>query len=126
MKVRNGFVTNSSSSSFIIAIRGGLEGLDQLVDVENPVWKEFIINGIKQLMASDGDSCGGDTSAAYEIDDSEINDYDEGSAMHKKLTKLRDDGFVIYRKSFDYNDAGGATLQKVFKDKTNFVVIDEN
>jgi hypothetical protein len=125
MKVRNGFVTNSSSSSFIIAIKGGIEGLDTLVDVENPVWKEFIINGIKQLMESDGEY--GDTSAANKMSESDFNNYyEEGSTMHKKLTKLHKDGFVIYSKSFDYNDAGGHTLKKVFKNNTNFVVIDEN
>jgi hypothetical protein len=123
MKVRNGFVTNSSSSSFIIAIRGGIEGLDKLVEVDNPVWKEFIINGITELMKSDGY---GETSAAEEINDEEMNDCYEGTATLKKLTKLREDGFVLYRKSFDYSDAGGATLKKVFKDKTNFVVIGED
>ena len=125
MKIRQGFVTNSSSSSYIIAIRGGLEGLDKLVDVDNPVWKEFIINGITQLMKSGSDYC--ETSGADKMTDSDINDYyDEGSSMHRKLTKLRNDGFVIYNKHFDNNDCGGETLKKIFKDKNNFVIIGDN
>lgn len=111
MKVRTGFVTNSSSSSFIIAIQGGISNLDRIVEVENVVWKKFIVDGITSLMESDGS---GDTAAAQvmlatmkDLDKllEEEGDYLEAKDKKQYVSWLSD-GWVIYRKNVDYNDTG--------------------
>ena len=115
MKVRTGFVTNSSSSSFIIAIQGGIENLDRIVDIENATWQKLVVTLIKSAMESDGS---GDTSAAYVLfkNIDELNKFldSEGEYMEAKDRKQYvswvADGWVVYRKSVDYNDAGTKEL----------------
>jgi hypothetical protein len=110
MKYRTSFVTNSSSTSFIIAVKGGLENLKNIIEVENNIWKEFIINSIEQLFNSSDDN---DTSEAriYFNDETEMlnccKDYydrEEATKLIEKYKKLLDDGYVVYRKNVSYHN----------------------
>jgi hypothetical protein len=115
MKVRTSFVTNSSSSSFIIAIQGGIENLDRIVEIENEKWQKLVVALITSAMESDGS---GDTSPAEVMfkDMDGLNKWfeNEGEYMEAKEKKQYvswiADGWVVYRKSVDYNDGGTKEL----------------
>jgi hypothetical protein len=113
-KIRTGFVTNSSSSSFIIAIQGGIENLDRIVEIENEKWKRLMVSLITTAMESEGS---GDTAPAEVLfDDIEgLNKYlDDNDWLEPKDKKQYvawvSDGWVVYRKSVDYNDTGTKEL----------------
>lgn len=128
MKIRNGFVTNSSSSSFIIAISGGLENLENIVEVENKQWKKFIINGIKELMERED---GNDTHEA-EVMFANMKDLNawldrEGEWVDvkekKEFSQLISNGYVVYRKSVGYCDTGTSDQLKTIGDECDFIKI---
>lgn len=129
MKIRHGFVTNSSSSSFIIAIKGGVENLDNLVDVQNESWKKFIVSGIKSAMERE-DNCDTREAKCLFSNMKELNEYleDEGEWLNSKdkaeYAKLVGDGFVIYRKSVGYHDQG--TREQIRSMNCNFIKVIEN
>ena len=111
MKIRNGFVTNSSSSSFIIAIKGGLDNLENIVDVEHGKWKTFIVSGIKSALARHDNF---DTDEAVQLF-SNMKEFDafvkdEGewldAANKKRYAELVGEGFTVYKKSVSYHDHG--------------------
>lgn len=109
MKIRQGFVTNSSSSSFIIAVKGGLDNIESFIDLDNEKWKSFIANSIRQAFESSDNN---DTNSAEELfsDEKGLKVYmedmytpqtNEEVVKYKKLIK---EGFVFYRKDVSYHD----------------------
>jgi hypothetical protein len=137
MKIRQGFVTNSSSSSYIIAVKGGLNNIKNLVDVENKVWKDFIINSILALLNSgDPDGCDETRPATvyigskkdldeYKSDNFESADEAEKNPLFAKFKKHLKDGYIIYNKRVGYNDSStGEQLRKTFEGNPNFVILE--
>jgi hypothetical protein len=133
MKIRQSFITNSSSSSFIIAIKGGLDNLDQLIDVANPVWKSFIIQSVIGAMESEGDY-GSETGPAECIfkNPQELKKYLEEDGQYndkyakKQYTELVNDGYVVYRKSVGYHDPITNKQLRSICDGKNFILVEQN
>jgi hypothetical protein len=109
MKIRNGFVTNSSSSSFIIAVKGGLDNIDKFIEVDNEIWKRFIINSIKQMFEFEDSN---DTHEAEKLfsTESDLNSYLKREYICMttsdidKYRKLINDGYVVYKKCISYHN----------------------
>ena len=97
MKYRQGFVTNSSSTSFIIAIKGGIENLSNLIDTDKK-WKKFIEDFIKLLLES-SDEC--DTSCYRPANDDAW--FTEGK-WKDEIEHLKKNNFKIYEKRVSQHD----------------------
>ena len=112
MKCRLSFVTNSSSTSYIIGIKGGIDSLDEGI----------LKRVIKAIFNSDSN----DTSPAEEIDmEEEAEEQDQNGEYFKKLKAAHDNGFTVYRKYVGYDDSIGDVLEKIDDGKT-IVLIDRS
>jgi hypothetical protein len=115
MKYRQGFVTNSSSTSFIIAIKGGIENLSNLIDTDKK-WKKFIEDSIKLILESsdDYDTC----SFCPANSDSWVT---EGN-WKDEIENLKKNNFKIYEKRVSIHDDN---IQESIRnlDKINGIVI---
>jgi uncharacterized protein YaaR (DUF327 family) len=132
MKFRQGFVTNSSSTSFIIAVKGGLDNIDNFIEVDNKVWKNFIINSIKHVFES-SDDC--DTNTAEEIFSSEdglksyLGDESYGSRTSEELKrykKLIKGGYVFYRKEISHHNSLLNEQLKGMCDGENIILVESD
>ena len=94
MKYRLGFVTNSSSTSFIIAIKGGRENLKNLFP--NSTDESPLIVLINALL--DNSSGYGETTGVDLLDQEDFDLY------ASDFTGI-DSSFKMYRKNADYNDS---------------------
>jgi len=131
MKIRQGFVTNSSSSSFIIAVKGGLDNIEAFIDIDNKLWKRFIANSIRHAFEiSDAD----DTQSAEKLfsDEKGLKVYmedmytpqtNEEASKYKKLVK---DGYVFYRKDVSYHDSYLNRQINDMCDGKNIILIENN
>jgi hypothetical protein len=97
MKYRQGFVTNSSSTSFIIAIKGGIENLSNLIDTDRK-WKKFIEDSIKLLLESSDEYDTGSYRPAN--NDSWVT---EGK-WKDEIENLKKNNFKIYEKRVSIHD----------------------
>lgn len=107
MKIRHGFVTNSSSSSFIVALK----------DAPNASF-EAVIHALEYATNDDNTSPGEvirtvDELTAYYLDGysvnsvEELNDGDTYCAhQYRKLKALIEKGYVVVAKYIDYSDYG--------------------
>jgi hypothetical protein len=112
MKIRYGFVTNSSSTSYIIGIKGGIDSLEE----------GLLRNVVKAIFNSKYN----ETSPAHEVDmEVEAKEQDPNGAYFKKVKAAYDNGFTIYRKWVGYDDSIGDVLSKIDDGKT-FILLDHS
>lgn len=121
MKIRTDFVTNSSSSSFVIAFN------------ENDIAKKeqaVIVDVVKFLLEASGAL---DTYRAEKIDDfdeyfekkyawrhetlEELLEKDSYSRVYNKAHKCLENGYILYDKSIDYTDELLNSLFEKFSDE---------
>jgi hypothetical protein len=130
MKIRNGFVTNSSSSSFIVAIKGGLDNIDKFIDVDNKIWKEFIVKSIKQMFEYEDHN---DTHEAKKLfsNERELNMYIKEEYIcfnideMEKYKKLIKDGYTIYEKPISYHNDILNDQMNAMCDGKNIILIEK-
>lgn len=132
MKTRLDFVTNSSSSSFIICIKGVPEVEQSVLDkypcIKNYVTKleQIITNGSNQVLRN-----------AAELDDFFLNYYGWGVPMEEllaeepSLAEVYDDysrriadGYTIFIREVDYNDEGTRYFLETLKDSGDTIIME--
>lgn len=99
MKIRTGYVSNSSSSSFVIATKKKLTKQSLLEAFQTP--KDHPMHDIAEQI------CNLVVSRAKEPDIDELRqDADYGCKSSKKTLKLIDDGWIVRTGSFHTDDGG--------------------
>lgn len=97
MKCRESFVTNSSSTSFILAIKGGRENIINFLEVDEK-WKATLNAKIQYIFDYDGDDC---LEKPIEILDLiKLGKYGIKSAFSYKVA-----GYEIYKKDINSNNS---------------------
>ena len=106
MKIRNGFVSNSSSSSFIVAVKNGTldDSIDKIRDElpENIPFVDILDSVFTHIKHN---------AEEFSVETYTYNDETEDDAWKQfpQLKKLHDDGYEIYEvnvSSDDYEDGG--------------------
>lgn len=133
IKIRTGFVSNSSSSSFVVASKGELELSDKIIEDIFKVEKSSPMFDLSKKIASlllDKSEEIEDFNEWLEheygtFDDAE--DYKNEVLAYQdvsRMKKLFDDGFIVRKGSF-YNDSGDS-LEAFLCDGFNFKYESEN
>ena len=68
MKIRNGFVSNSSSSSFIVAAKKGKTTIKMEIEIDLEDYTQHTISNVKELLAYYKDECDGDVNPEQDED----------------------------------------------------------
>lgn len=125
MKYRQGFVTNSSSTSFIIAIKGTYHDIGKYLEVDEK-WRKYIAHSIERFFTE----IGYDESELEEIEVIEDKDRHrdaDSSYAHDnkdKIKQLLADGFSVYRKTYNHHNQQANELLKIISDNKNIILID--
>lgn len=130
MKTRTGFVSNSSSSSFIVAVKGNLKTelakLEKKEKKSNGLFSSLISEAVAVIETTCEDFNEQDVLDCYGHDTiEEFYSTPEG----KRIKKLQDDGFKVYTGS--WSDDGGEPIEAVlcntdfnYKSKTLVIIHD--
>ena len=136
MRVRIGFVTNSSSSSFIIAYKSFTE-IDKDTIKKYPFLKNYndMMNSIllfETERTDKGDICKTkDEADNYLLDEYYCDSIEElkeeiGAEFYTEIIKYVNNGYNILFKSVDYcDDSFIHMIKQIEKDNDNFVILEE-
>jgi hypothetical protein len=118
MKFRESFVTNSSSTSFILAIKGGRENIINFLEVDEK-WKAILNAKIQDVFDYVDDNC---LEKPVEIlDPSVFKGYGVEEAFAYKAA-----GYEIYKKNVDNNNKiGKETLNEII-DGQNVILLQKD
>lgn len=143
MKIRNDYVTNSSSSSYVIAYKS-LPEIDEETMKRYPFLKNYgkLIDTVL-FTEGDNDTTAGTVSRTKEeYDDNFISEYgwrdnttvesilkddDYLVDMYNKAIEYLEKGFNILDKRVDYNDTYCQNMiRELAEDKENFVILEDD
>lgn len=116
MKIRNGFVTNSSSSSFIISVRVP-EELAHHLDVLEEFMKPFV----KKFISSEDEL---KVWFEYLYGDGYIEE-EYSAEIYDKCLKAIQDGYSVFEKTVEYGDESGYDSVGEMRKNSNYIIIDE-
>ena len=126
MKQRQGFVTNSSSTSFIIAIKGTYHDIGKYLEVDEK-WRKYIAHSIDRFLTEIGYD-ESDLEEIYSIEDNANDQSDEIQHSHAKkarINQLLSDGYSVYRKTYNHHNQQANELLKIISDNKNIILLDK-
>ena len=126
MKVRNGFVSNSSSSSFIIALKGIPEN-DKSVIIEQYPFIEKYITLIEKTLFDDIMKTEEEFTEWFQDEYSWVWEFDEDedhyyTKVYNACIDMIRKGYYITKKTVEYGDSDEELIEMI-ADKENFIVM---
>lgn len=133
MKFRMGFVTNSSSSSYVIAIKD--IAIDQELIDQLPKFAQNVIKSYQKIMSQDAECIITNEEELveyflrwedYETIEEYLDDYDYRRSTYKEWLEKLNQGYAIAVHDVDYHDESKVSMFRALEDDEQIIILESD